>query len=77
MPINLMRASAESVTRVSRARNGNIVAVALTAALIVLQLAGLIMLERSHAHAMQVSFPREPASCGESAAAPVSQIPYD
>jgi hypothetical protein len=77
MPINLMRASAEPATPVSRARNGNIVAIALTAALVTLQLAGLIMLERSHAHAMQVLFPREPASCAESAAAPVSQIPYD
>ena len=77
MPINLMRASAEPATQVSRARNGNIVAIALTAALVILQLAGLIMLERSHAHAMQVSFPREPASCAEGAAAPVPQIPYD
>ena len=77
MPINLMRASAEPATAVSRVRNGNIVAIALTAALVTLQLVGLIMLERSHAHAMQVSFPREPASCAESAAVPVPQIPYD
>jgi hypothetical protein len=50
---------------------------ALTAALVTLQLFGLIMLERSHAHAMQVSLPHEPASCAESAAAPVSQSHYD
>jgi hypothetical protein len=50
---------------------------ALTAALVSLQLAGLVMLERSHARAMQVSFPREPATCAESVAVPVSQIPYD
>jgi hypothetical protein len=72
-----MRASAEPATTVSRARNGNVVAIALTAALVTLQLVGLIMLEQSHAHAMQVSFPREPAGCAESVAAPVSQIPYD
>ncbi|MDN3275490.1 hypothetical protein QWJ07_14600 [Frankia sp. RB7] len=77
MPINLMRASAEPATPVSRARNGNVVAIVLTAALVTLQLAGLVMLERSHAHAMQVSFPREPASCADSAAVPVSQILYD
>jgi len=77
MPTNLMRASAEPATAVSRARNGNIVAITLTAALVTLQLVGLIMLERSHAHAMQVSFPREAASCAESAAVPVSQVPYD
>ena len=77
MPTNLMRASARPVAPVSNARNGNIVAVALTAALITLHLVGLVMLERSHAHAMQVSFPREPASCAESAPAPVPQIPYD
>ena len=77
MPVNLMRASAEPATPVSRARNGNVVAIALTAALVTLQLVGLIMLERSHAHAMQVSFPREPASCAEGIVIPVTQIPYD
>jgi hypothetical protein len=77
MPTDLMRASARPATPVSNARNGGIVAVAFTAALVALQLAGLVMLERSHAHAMQLSFPREAASCAESVAAPVSQIPYD
>ena len=77
MPTHLMRASARPITPRSNARNVDFVAMALTAALVTLQLAGLIMLERSHAHAMQVSVPREPAACAESAAAPVSQIPYD
>jgi hypothetical protein len=77
MPINLMRASARPVTPVSRARNVDIVAIALTAALVTLQLAGLAMLERSRAHAMQVQFPDEPKACAESAAAPVSQLPFD
>jgi len=77
MPTNLMRASVRSIAPVSSTRNLNIVATALTVALVTLQLAGLVMLERSHAHAMQVSFPREPAACAEDAAAPVSQIPYD
>ena len=77
MPTNLMRASVRSVAPVSSTRNLNIVAIALTAALVTLQLAGLVMLERSHAHAMQVSFPRGPAACTESTAAPVSQVPYD
>jgi hypothetical protein len=77
MPTNLMRASTRPVTPISRARNVNIVAMALTAALVALQLVGLVMLERSHAHAMQVSIPRELVACTESAAAPVSQSPYD
>ncbi|MDA9511220.1 hypothetical protein XI09_42535 [Bradyrhizobium sp. CCBAU 11386] len=38
---------------------------------------GLAMLERSHAHAMDVSFPREPQVCSENVDAAVSQIPYD
>ena len=77
MPINLMRASVRPVTPVSSARNGSIVAIALTAALVILQLVGLVMLERSHSHAMQGSFPREAAACAESASMPVTPIPYD
>ena len=77
MPTDLMSASTQPVLRRSNARNVNIVAVALTAALVILQLVGLAMLERSHAHAMHVSFPREPAICTESTEPPVSQIPYD
>lgn len=77
MPTDLMRGSARPAAPRSNARNVNIVAIALTAALVTLQLVGLAMLERSHAHAMQVSFPRELAVCTESAGVPVSQIPYD
>jgi hypothetical protein len=77
MPTDLMSASTQPVPRRSNARNVNIVAVALTAALVTLQLVGLAMLERSHAHAMHVSFPREPAICTESTEPPVSPIPYD
>lgn len=77
MPTNLIRASVRPIAPASSARNINYVAIALTAALVTLQLVGLVMLERSHAHAMEVSFPREAATCAENAAAPVSPIPYD
>ncbi|WP_298874599.1 hypothetical protein [uncultured Bradyrhizobium sp.] len=77
MPTDLMRTSVQPVAAISSTRNLNIVALALTTALVSLQLAGLVMLERSHAHAMQMSFPREPAVCADGTAAPVSQIPYD
>ncbi|MBR0971512.1 hypothetical protein [Bradyrhizobium japonicum] len=77
MPTELIRASARPATPRSNVRNVNIVAIALTAALVTLQLVGLAMLERSHAHAMQASFPREPAVCTDSAEIRVSQIPYD
>jgi hypothetical protein len=77
MPIDLMLASAPPAARRSNARNVNIVAMALTAALVALQLVGLAMLERSHAHAMHASFPREASVCTEDATIPVSQIPYD
>ncbi|QOZ46086.1 hypothetical protein XH89_23365 [Bradyrhizobium sp. CCBAU 53340] len=77
MPTNLMRAGVRPLAPVSSARNGSIVAIALAAALVTLQLVGLVMLERSHAHAMDVSFPREAATCAESAPMPVAPIPYD
>ena len=77
MPTDLMRASAPLASPHSNARNVNIVAIALTAALGSLQLAGLAMLERSHAYAMHVSLPRDAAVCTERVGAPVSQIPYD
>lgn len=77
MPTDLMRASTPPATARSNARNANIVASALTAALVMLQLIGLAMLERSHAHATQVSMPREQAVCSGSADVPVSQIRYD
>lgn len=77
MPTNLMRASALPANPPSSARNFNIVAIALTAALVALQLVGLAILERSHAHAMHASFPREAAVCSEGPDAAVPQIPYD
>ena len=77
MPTDLMSASTQPVPPRSNARNVNIVAVALTAALVTLQLVGLAMLDRSHAYAMRASFPRDPAVCTENTEAPVSQTPYD
>ncbi|SFM53611.1 hypothetical protein SAMN05216573_102362 [Bradyrhizobium sp. Rc3b] len=77
MPTDLMRASAPPASPPTRARNFNIVAIALTGALVTLQLVGLALLERSHAHAMQMSFPREAAVCTENPDAVVPQIPYD
>lgn len=75
MPTDLMRASAPSARR--PARSFNIVAIALTMVLVALQLLGLALLERSHAHAMQMSFQGEPAACTDSPDAAVPQIPYD
>lgn len=77
MPTDLTRASAPPANPPSSARNFNIVAIALTAALVALQLVGLAILERSHAHAMHVSFPRELALCPEGPDAAVPQSPYD
>ncbi|MBB4364719.1 CHASE1-domain containing sensor protein [Bradyrhizobium sp. CIR18] len=73
----MMRASAPPASPPTSARNFNIVAIALTGALVTLQLVGLAVLERSHAHAMQMSFPREAAACTERPDAVVPQIPYD
>ena len=77
MPTDLMRASAPPAGPNSNARNFNLVAVALTAALVTLQLIGLSILEQSHAHAKHVSLTHEPAVCTGSVDAPVAQIPYD
>jgi len=77
MPTDLMGASAPPDIPNSKVRNVNVVAIALTAALVTLQLVGLTMLERSHAYAMHPSVPLEAAVCTESAEVPVSQIPYD
>ncbi|OAF11708.1 hypothetical protein AXW67_21825 [Bradyrhizobium neotropicale] len=79
MPTDLMRVSARTSARPSSARNANIVAMVLTAALVILQLVGLAMLERSHAQ------PTSPSSanlhnapiCTESADVPVPQTYYD
>ncbi|MBB4382071.1 hypothetical protein GGD61_006762 [Bradyrhizobium sp. SBR1B] len=77
MPTDLMRASTPPASPPTSALNFNIVAIALTAALVALQLVGLALLERSHAHAMQMSFSSEAAACTESPDAVVPQIPYD
>ncbi|MCK1273111.1 hypothetical protein ABIB75_002758 [Bradyrhizobium sp. GM2.2] len=76
MPTELIRASARATTPNSNVRNASIVAIALTAALVALELVGLAMLERSHAYA-QPSVPLVPTVCTESTDVPVSQIPYD
>lgn len=76
MPTDLMRASAPR-NRPANARNFNIVAIALTMALVTLQLVGLALLERSHAHAMQMTFPREATACTGSRDTAVPQSPYD
>jgi hypothetical protein len=76
MPTELIRGSARPATPNSSVRNVSIVAIALTAALVALQLVGLAMLERSHAYA-HPSVPLVPVVCTESADIPVSQIPYD
>jgi len=79
MPTDLMRASAPPVTPRSKVRNANIVAAALTAALVTLQLVGLAMLEHSHAQPVspsQVSG-SEPVLCTGSVEVPVPQSHYD
>ncbi len=76
MPTDLMRASAPPASRPASARNFNIVAIALTA-LVALQLVGLALLERSHAHAMQMSFPREASAWTDGPDAAAPQSPYD
>ena len=79
MPTELIRSRARPAMPRSNARNFNIVAIALTAALVALQLAGLAMLARSHAQPLSPSSakPSEAASCTESAGVPATQIPYD
>jgi hypothetical protein len=78
MPTELIRARARSGGPRSNARNGNIVAVALTAALVMLQLVGLAMLERSHAQPVPPSLVKSSqTSCAESAEVSTTQTPYD
>nr|WP_228747476.1 hypothetical protein [Bradyrhizobium sp. BR 10289] len=74
-----MRASAPPASPRSSVRNANIVAAALTAALVTLQLAGLAMLERSHAQPAapaQVSG-SQPVLCTGGTEVPVPQSHYD
>lgn len=78
MPTELIRVSARPGSPRSNARNGNIVAFALTAALVMLQLVGLAMLERSHAQSVPPSLVKSSqTSCAESAEIPTTQTPYD
>lgn len=79
MPTELIRASARPASPPSNARNFNIVAIALTAALVTLQLAGLAMLERSHAHPVSqpILTTHDAELCGGSAEVPATQTPYD
>jgi hypothetical protein len=74
-----MRASAPQATPRSNVRNANIVAVAMTAALVALQLVGLAMLERSHAQPVSSSLMSgsEPVLCTGSVDVPVPQLHYD
>jgi len=79
MPTELIRANARPASPPSNARNFNIVAIALTAALVTLQLAGLAMLERSHAHPVTQPVPttHDAELCRGSAEVPATQTPYD
>jgi hypothetical protein len=60
-------------------RNANIVASAMTAALVALQLIGLAMLERSHAQPVSPSQMNasDTVLCTGSTDVPVPQSPYD
>lgn len=75
MPTDLMRTSTQPSVESSRARNAGMVAAALTAALVVLQLVGLAMLERSHALPLAQSVAA--AGCAEQAGVPSTPTPYD
>lgn len=78
MPTELIRARARPGSPNSNARNGNIVAIALTAALVTLQLVGLAMLEHSHAQPVPPSLVKSSdASCADGADVPAAQTPYD
>lgn len=79
MPTDLMRMSAPPASQRSNVRNVNIVAIALTAALVTLQLVGLAMLERSHAQIVSPSLVRssDAGICTESVEIPATQTPYD
>lgn len=79
MPTELTRMRVRPASPISSAHNGSIVAIALTAALVMLQLAGLAMLERSHAQ--PVSLPavnsHDAVLCTGGAEVPATQTPYD
>ena len=79
MPTDLIRARARPATPRSNARNANIVAIALTAALVTLQLFGLAMFERSHAQPVAPSQVNQGNAvlCTGNTGIPVSQSLYD
>lgn len=79
MPTDLMRTGTPPTAPRSSARNASIVAIALTAALVVLQLVGLAMLERSHALPVLPSLVNssETAICAEQIDVHATQTPYD
>lgn len=77
MPTDLMCVKRPPATRPSNARNFNIVAIVLTAALVALQLVGLAILERSHAHATQMSSADEAAVCPAVLSTDAPQLPTD
>lgn len=79
MPTDLTRTNPLPAMQSSSARNARILVVALTAALVVLQLVGLAMMERSHAlPASRVLLNRDaPALCAEPATVPATQALYD
>ena len=79
MPTELIRASAQPAPPNSNARNVSIVAIALTAALVALQLVGLAMLEHSHAKPVSPSLlnSQDAQLCTGSAEVHAMQTPYD
>lgn len=79
MPTDLTRIHRRPVMHGSSARNGSIVVIALTAALVVLQFVGLAKVEQSHARpASHVQLNGDAsAQCVETVVAPASQAHYD
>lgn len=79
MPTDLMHAGQRRDTPRPRVRNSNIGSLALTAALVCLQLFGLAMLERLHAKPMSLELlpGHDAAICTDGADPPVPQAFYD
>lgn len=79
MPTELIRARVRPASPPSNARNVSIVAIVLTAALVALQMVGLAMLERSHAHpvAQPVPLSHDADLCNGGVDVPATPTPYD
>lgn len=79
MPTELIRARARPTSPPSNARNVSIVAIALTAALVALQMVGLAMLERSHAQPVSqpVVSSHDAEFCNGGLDVPATPTPYD